>query len=153
LLKTIAGLFLTLNKIHLYLNMETAEKTQRQHLGRKISRIRELRGMKQDALAAELGISQQAISKLEQSEEIEDSTLEKVAKVLGVSAEAIKNYSDEAVFNIISNTFHNTSSDNSTLIASSLNYQPTFNTIEKIVDLYERLLASEREKVEILKGK
>jgi len=43
------------------------------------------------------------------------------------------------------------SSDNSTLIASSLNYQPTFNTIEKIVELYERLLASEREKNELLK--
>jgi transcriptional regulator with XRE-family HTH domain len=133
--------------------METAEKTNRTHLGRKISRIRELRGMKQETLATELGISQQAISKLEQSEEIEDSTLEKIATALGVSAEAIKEYSDEAVFNIISNTFHNTSSDNSTLIASSLNYQPTFNTIEKIVELYERLLASEREKVEILKGK
>lgn len=133
--------------------MENATKTTRTHLGRKISRIRELRGMKQDALAAELGISQQAVSKLEQSEEIEESTLEKVAKVLGVSADAIKEYSDEAVFNIISNTFHNTSSDNSTLIASSLNYQPTFNTIEKIVELYERLLASEREKVELLKGK
>lgn len=133
--------------------MENATKTTRTHLGRKISRIRELRGMKQDALAAELGISQQAVSKIEQSEEIEDSTLEKVAKVLGVSAEAIKEYSDEAVFNIISNTFNNTSSDNSTLIASSLNYQPTFNTVDKIVELYERLLASEREKVEILKGK
>ncbi|NRF40236.1 helix-turn-helix domain-containing protein [Pedobacter foliorum] len=132
--------------------METSEKTNKMHLGRKISRIRELRGMKQEALATELGISQQAISKLEQSEEIEDSTLEKIAVVLGVSSEAIKGYSDEAVFNIISNTFHNTSSDNSTLIASSLNYQPTFNTVEKIVELYERLLQSEREKVELLKG-
>lgn len=133
--------------------METSEKTNRMHLGRKISRIRELRGMKQEGLAAELGISQQAISKLEQSAEIEDSTLEKIANVLGVTPQAITEYSDEAVFNIISNTFHNTSSDNSTLIASSLNYQPTFNTIEKIVELYERLLASEKEKVELLKNK
>lgn len=132
--------------------METSEKTNRTHLGRKISRIRELRGMKQEALAAELGISQQAISKLEQSEEIEDSTLEKVAKVLGVSAEAIKNYSDEAVFNIIGNTYH----DNS----ASLNFQCTFNPLDRLMqaldankDLYERLLASEKEKVEILKGK
>ncbi|MCX2476105.1 helix-turn-helix transcriptional regulator [Pedobacter sp. MC2016-05] len=131
--------------------METSEKNTRMHLGRKISRIRELRGIKQEALANELGISQQAISKLEQSEDIEDSTLDKVAKVLGVTAEGIKQYSDEAVFNVISNTFHNTSSDNSTLIASSLNYQPTFNTIEKIVELYERLLASEREKIDLLK--
>ncbi|TCD11489.1 XRE family transcriptional regulator [Pedobacter frigidisoli] len=133
--------------------METSEKTSKMHLGRKISRIRELRGMKQEELAIALGISQQAISKLEQNEQVEDTTLEKIAEVLGVSSEAIKGYSDEAVFNIISNTFHNTSSDSSTLIASSLNYQPSFNTIEKIVELYERLLASEREKLDLLKTK
>lgn len=133
--------------------METAEKTNTPHIGRKISRIRELRGMKQETLAIELGISQQAVSKLEQSEQIEDSTLDKVATVLGVSKEAIKNYSDEVVFNVISNTYHNSSSDHSTLIASSVNYQPTFNTVEKIVELYERLLAIDREKIEILKGK
>ena len=122
------------------------------HIGRKISRIRELRGMKQEALAAELGISQQAISKIEQSAEVEEGALEKIAKILGVTQEAIKGFSEEAVFNIISNTFHNTSSDNSTLIASSLNYQPTFNTIEKIVELYERLLQSEREKNDLYKN-
>jgi transcriptional regulator with XRE-family HTH domain len=122
------------------------------HIGRKISRIRELRGMKQEALALELGISQQAVSKLEQSEKVEEEVLEKIAKVLGVTAEGIEKFNDEAVFNIISNTYHNSSSDNSTLIASSLNYQPTFNTIEKIVELYERLLASEREKVDMMKN-
>ena len=128
--------------------METATKPN--HIGRKISRIRELRGMKQEALAAELGISQQSVSQIEKSETIEDDKLDKIAEVLGVSAEAIKNFSEEAVFNIISNTFHNTSSDNSTLIASSLNYQPTFNTVDKIVDLYERLLEAEKEKVKYL---
>ncbi|MCX2432687.1 helix-turn-helix transcriptional regulator [Pedobacter sp. GR22-10] len=45
--------------------METAEKTNTPHIGRKISRIRESHGMKQEALAIELGISQQAVSKLE----------------------------------------------------------------------------------------
>ncbi|WP_182921320.1 hypothetical protein [Pedobacter planticolens] len=88
---------------------------------------------------------------LEQSEEIEDSTLEKVAKVLGLSAEAIKNFNEETVFNIIGNTYL----DNS----ASLNFQCTFNPLEKLMqaldankELYERLSASEREKVEILKG-
>ncbi|WP_293310453.1 helix-turn-helix domain-containing protein [Pedobacter sp. UBA5917] len=134
--------------------METAEKTYRSHLGRKISRIRELRGMKQDTLATELGISQQAVSKLEQSETIEDATLEKVAKVLGLTTESIRNFSEEAVFNIIGNTV--TNNDNGALF----NYQPTFNPLDKLIEaleenkkLYERLLASEREKVEILKGK
>jgi len=136
--------------------METSEKTKNIHLGRKISRIRELRGMKQEALATALGISQQAISKLEQSEEIEDTTLEKVANALGVTADAIKNYSDETVLNIISNTF--TSNDNSTI--NAINIQPTFNPLDKLMEaleankeLYERLLASEREKVELLKNK
>ena len=128
--------------------METATKPN--HIGRKISRIRELRGMKQEALAAELGMSQQSISHLEQSESIEDEKLERIAKALGVTKEAIENFSEEAVFNIISNTFHNTSSDNSTLIASSLNYQPSFNTVDKIVELYERLVEAEKEKVKYL---
>ena len=128
--------------------METATKPN--HIGRKISRIRELRGMKQEALAEELGMSQQSVSHLEQSEFIEDEKLEKVAKALGVTKEGIENFSEEAVFNIISNTFHNTSSDNSTLIASSLNYQPSFNTVDKIVELYERLVEAEKEKVKYL---
>ncbi|WP_231426995.1 helix-turn-helix domain-containing protein [Pedobacter sp. Leaf250] len=134
--------------------METSEKNTRMHLGRKVSRIRELRGMKQDTLAFELGLSQQAISKLEQSAEIEDKTLDKIATVLGLSSEAIKNFSEDAVFNIIGNTV--TNHDNGALF----NYYPSFNPIDKLMelveenkDLYERLLLSEREKVEILRSK
>lgn len=121
------------------------------HIGRKISKIRELKGIKQETLAMELGISQQAVSKIEQNAEIEEDALNKIAKVLGVSPEAIKNFSEEAVFNIIGNSYH----DNST----SINYQCTFNPIEKIIELYdekvallERLLQAEKEKNE-LKGK
>ncbi|HEY1006542.1 MAG TPA: helix-turn-helix transcriptional regulator, partial [Sphingobacteriaceae bacterium] len=75
------------------------------HIGRKISRIRELRGLKQESLAAELGVSQQAVSKMEQSERIEEDVLERVAKILGVPSQAIKNYDDEAAVNIIANSF------------------------------------------------
>ncbi len=121
------------------------------HIGRKISKIRELRGMKQEALAALLGVSQQAISKIEQSDEVEDLALEKIAHALGVTPEGIKKFSEEAVFNIIGNNYH----DNS----SSVQYQCTFNPIDKLVEvfeenkkLYEQLLASEREKIEILKN-
>ena len=123
------------------------------HIGRKISRIRELRGMKQEALAMELGISQQSVSHLEQSETLEDDKLDEVAKVLGITPEAIKNFSEEAVFNIISNTFNNNSNDNSTLIASSMNYQPKFNPLDKIIEqsdkieeLYKKLLQAEKDK-------
>ncbi|MCD8739691.1 helix-turn-helix transcriptional regulator [Mucilaginibacter roseus] len=121
------------------------------HIGRKISKLRELRGIKQETLAAELGISQQAISKIEQSAEVEDEALLKIAKVLGLSSEAIKAFTEEAVFNIISNTFQDSSSNNN-------NYMCTFNPIEKIIELYdekvallERLLQVEKEKNELQK--
>ena len=125
--------------------MSTA--TTKNHIGRKISRIRELRGMKQEALATALGISQQSISNIENSETVEDNILDKIAEVLGVTAEAIRKFSEEAVFNIINNTFQDSSSNNN-------NYLCTINPIDKIVSLfeekeklYERLLQAEKEKV------
>lgn len=128
--------------------MSTTSKPK--HIGRNISRIRELRGMKQEALAIAIGVSQQTISNLEKSETIDEELLLKISEVLGVTSEGIKEFSDEAVFNIINNTYHNSSSDNSTLIASSVNYQPTFNTIEKIIELYDKLVQAEKDKVAYL---
>ncbi len=104
------------------------------HLGRKIKRIREIKGLKQEALAILMGESQQTVSKLEQSEDIDDDRLQKIATALEVSIDAIKNFSEEAAINIISSTLH----DN----AGSVNYN--FNPVEKIVELYERLLETER---------
>ncbi|ALJ04483.1 transcriptional regulator [Pseudalgibacter alginicilyticus] len=128
--------------------METATKPN--HIGRKISRIRELRGMKQEALADALNISQQAVSKIEQSPDIEDDKLEQIAKALGVTSEAIKNYSDEAVFNYFSNFY-----DNST--GQVYNNNCTFNPLDKLMEshdenkkLYERLLQAEQDKITYL---
>tara|TARA_R110002050_G_scaffold243115_1_gene379507 strand:- start:32979 stop:33386 length:408 start_codon:yes stop_codon:yes gene_type:complete len=129
--------------------MTTATKPN--HIGRKISRIRELRGMKQEALAEALNISQQAVSKIEQTPEIEDDKLEEIAKILGVTKEGIENFSEEAVFNIIGNTV--TNHDNGALF----NYNPTFNPLDKLLEaheenkkLYERLLQAEQDKNEYL---
>lgn len=128
------------------------ERTQQVHEGRNIKRFREMLGMKQETLAYELGEdwTQKKISQLEAKEKIEEDILEQVAAILKINPEAIRNFDEEAVFNIINNTYHNTSSDSSTLIASSVNYQPTFNTTDKIVELYERLLEAEKEKVKYL---
>lgn len=133
--------------------METSTKPNKVHLGRKISRIRDIRGIKQDFLANALGVSQQTISKIEQSEEIEDSTLEKIASVLGVTVEGIKNFTEEAIANYF-NTFNDKVSDSFNTYHSC-----TFNPLDKLMEvveenktLYERLLASEREKIEFLKA-
>ena len=125
--------------------------TKPNHMGRKISRIRELKDMKQEALAQAMGTNQQTVSILENSEEIDDEKLKEVAKALGVTVDAIKNFSEEAVLNIIGNTVNN--HDN----ASSFNYGCTFNVFDKLIDvyqekekLYERLLQTEKDKVEYL---
>lgn len=115
------------------------------HEGRNIKRIREILGIKQETLAIDLGLSQQAISSLEQKETLDLPTLEKVAKTLGVTPEVIKNFNDEAAFNIIMNTFNDHS--------ANINYQCTFNPIDKIIELYDALLKAEREKFELLKQK
>lgn len=75
------------------------------HEGRNVKRIREILGIKQDALAMELGLSQQAVSALEQKEALDKDMIEKVAKVMKVTPESIKTFSEESVVNIISNTF------------------------------------------------
>jgi len=127
--------------------------TTTNHIGRKISRIRELRGMKQEALAIELGVSQQTVSNIEKSAAIEADLLAQVAEILGVTPEAIENFDEDKVLNIINNTF--TSHDTSTL--NAINIHPTFNPLDKLIDayeenkkLYERLLEAEKSKVEYL---
>ncbi len=94
--------------------------------------------MKQDVLAEALGVSQQTISNIENSEEIAPETLIKIAEVLGVTPEAIENFSEEAVFNILNNTFNDSTLNN--------NYLCVINPLEKIIELYERLVQAEKEK-------
>ena len=122
--------------------MSTATKPK--HIGRNISRIRELRGMKQEALAQAIGSNQQAISGIEGSEEIDPKKLVEIAKALGVTVEAIESFSEENVFNYF-NTFHESVSG-----SFITNNSCTFNPLDKVVELYERLVQAEKEKNEYL---
>jgi transcriptional regulator with XRE-family HTH domain len=134
--------------------METNAKPQSKHLGRKISRVREMLGMKQEALADKLGVTQQAISRIEQSENVEDSTLERVATALGMRSEAIRNFNEDAAINLVQNNYEGS---NPNSIVAVQNQSCTFNPLEKYVEameenkkLYEALLKTEREKISLL---
>lgn len=116
-----------------------AEKTV--HQGRAVKRIREIMGIKQDVLASELGITQQAISQLEAKEVIDSKILEDVAKVLKVPVDSIRNFNEEAAVNIFANTFHEQS------VLNGVNYYPTFNPVDKVVELYERMLKEKDDKI------
>ena len=61
--------------------------------GNKIQTIRTLRGYSQEYMATKLGIAQTTYSKLERDEtkKIDDELLKKIAQVLGVPEEELKN--------------------------------------------------------------
>ena len=106
--------------------------------------------MKQEALAQALGTNQQAISAMENSETIDDEKLVEVAKALGVSVEAIKNFSDEAAINYF-NTFNE--SPNNYFGLNNCTFNPLdklMETVEENKKLYERLLQAEKDKIEYL---
>jgi transcriptional regulator with XRE-family HTH domain len=118
------------------------------HEGRNLKRFRELLGLKQDAMAFELGEdwNQQKISLLEQKEKIDSDILEQVAAILKIPAEAIRNFNEDQAITIISNTFNDQ--------ASGVNVNATFNInpveeIRKLHDekmaLYERMLKEKDE--------
>ena len=118
----------------------TTTPERKVHEGRNVKRFREMLGIKQDALAFELGEdwNQKKVSLLEQKEAIEPAVLRQISDVLKIPVEAFQNFDEEQVVNIISNTVNN--SDNAT--GNSLyNYYPTFNPIEKVIQLYDEKIA------------
>ena len=131
------------------MDVEIKEKENRRHVGRNLQRIRVYLGMKQEALAADLGVNQQIISKIEKQEEIEEGFLKRIAEVLGISEEVIKDFDvEKTIFNI---NHHNYKDANISEGATTSAIVQQINPLEKIVELYERLLKSEQDKIEILK--
>jgi transcriptional regulator with XRE-family HTH domain len=129
--------------------MSTHDSQTAKHEGRNVKRLREILGVKQETLAAELGINQQKMSSIEQKEHIEDDQMAEIAKILKVPVDAIRNFNEEATINNIQYNSE-TSSHN-----SIINYQ--FNPVDKWLEaleenkkLYERLLESEKQKVALL---
>ena len=118
------------------------------HEGRNVKRFREMLGIKQDALAYALGEgwNQKKVSMLEQKETIELPLLQQISSTLKIPVEAFQNFDEEQAVNLISNTatFENCQQP------AFFNYQPSFNPIDKMVELYERMLQQQKEMIERL---
>jgi len=128
------------------------------HQGRNIKRFREMFGIKQEALALELGDdwNQKKISLLETKDVIDNILLEQVAKGLNIPVDAIKNFDEEAAISFIGNSFTN-NDNSSTLNGHTINYSPNFNPLDKYVEqveenkkLYQALLREKDEKIALL---
>lgn len=127
-----------------------ATAVKKNNHGANARRWREWRDVKQDALADQIGVSQATLSGYEKKSKLEPEVIEKIAKALDIPEEAITELGESTSINIFSGTWQ----DNA---ANCQNYNPTFNPLEKVVELYERLLKAEQEKVamlqEIVEGK
>lgn len=139
---------------------EHAETLNNVHHGRNVKRARLQKGIKQEALALDLGMTQQNVSRLEAQKVIEDLTLERISKVLQVPLEYLKTTEEPtniSIENNNSNTYNdngvvNDSASNNNLNQNNSHPQITnhVNPIDKITELYERLLQASDEKIKQL---
>src|SRR5690242_6355800 len=118
--------------------MMSTATTKKIHEGRNVKRFREMLGIKQDALAADLGDdwNQQKVSLLEQKETIDPALLQQISSALKIPAEAIQNFDEEQAVNIISNTY------NEEAFSNSFNFGTIHNhPIDKLIQLHEEKIA------------
>ncbi|MBK5214550.1 MAG: helix-turn-helix transcriptional regulator [Flavobacteriaceae bacterium] len=120
------------------MNTTTKRKRNTSHMGHNVAKLRSFLGVKQESLAQDLKLTQQQVSQIEQQEKIDEETLIVIAEYLNIPVDLLKNFDEDAVIYNINhyNVHDNTFSDSSTA--------QVFNPIEKIVELYERLLESEK---------
>ncbi len=126
---------------------------QKIHQGRNVKRFREMLGIKQEALAFDLGEdwNQKKISLLEQKEVIEDHLLKAISNVLNIPVEAFQNFDEEQAINIISNTFNDEAFIGNS--GGTYNVNPIVEIIklhEEKIALYERMLKEKEEMMERL---
>ena len=128
--------------------MEKTDYADSVHLGRKIERVRRLRGMTQTELGELLGVTKQAISKMEQTEKLNDERLKEIASALGVTVEGLKKYNEETVLYNTNNFYENCG-----VKTSAVSNNHTFNNfpIDKVFEMFEKMLNEERGKFESLK--
>src|SRR6266542_1498919 len=130
--------------------METIDYSPSLHIGRKIERVRKLRGMTQSELGDTLGITKQAVSKMEQSEKIEEEKIKQVADALGVTEEGLKKFNEESILYYTYNFYENSGVTAASIGAHNIETLNNFS-IEKTIEMFEKLLQKEKQKFERVK--
>ena len=146
------GIFLLLrqsNKISKRI-MEAEELTVgRVHHGHNIRRFRIEKNMNQEVLSQLVHLSQSAVSKYEQMRVIDDEMLHRFSRALGVPFEYLKSLEEDAQTVVFENNTVNNNDQASANIGGYVeenNRVNNYNPIEKITELYERLLKEKDEK-------
>ena len=137
--------------------METENiKTKNVHQGANVRKLRQLVGMKQTTFGEMLGMNQQSVSRLEQKRVLEEDTLFKVANILHVAPDIIRNLEENPTSIVIENNTFQTGISNVGVVENQRD-----NIVNHPVDqlmalnkeqasLYERMLTIEKEKNALL---
>ena len=121
--------------------METEKYTNTIHLGRKIERVRRLRGMTQAELGDLLGITKQ---------KFDDERLGEIASALGVTVDGLKSFNEETILYNTNNFYENCGVKSA---VSNTGNNQTFNSfpVEQVIEIFEKLLDKQKEQFETLK--
>lgn len=140
--------------------METEELTiGRVHHGRNIRRTRIEKNMNQEGLSELVHLSQPAVSKYEKMKVIDDEMLQRFARALNVPFDYLKTLEEDAQTVVFENNTVNNSEQSAGEANISMGIVKSdtedsindsrvnnFNPIDKITELYERLLKEKDEK-------
>jgi len=140
--------------------METEELTiGRVHHGRNIRRTRIEKNMNQEGLSELVHLSQPAVSKYEKMKVIDDEMLQRFARALNVPFDYLKTLEEDAQTVVFENNTVNNSEQSAGAANISMGIVKSdtedsindsrinnFNPIDKITELYERLLKEKDEK-------
>jgi transcriptional regulator with XRE-family HTH domain len=116
--------------------MSTTSTPERKiHQGHNIKRFRAWAGIKQQALAIDLGDdwNQKKVSRLEEKEEVDADLLEKISKILNVPMETLETYEPENGIVNIQNNYEGSGDHVSNGIHN------VFNPIEKLMGAFEEI--------------
>lgn len=113
--------------------------------------------MKQEFLADLVNLSQQTISRYESMKVIDDDMLERFAGALNVSVDDIKSMEEDPDVNIFIENHNRFENSNGVSFTSSGFEQrcvstnaPVFNPLDRVAELYERIIKEKDEKIAIL---
>lgn len=108
------------------------------HIGSKVRQLRELKGFTQEYIAAEIGISQRAYSKIENNEtRLDWNKLTKIADILEMNPTDIASFDDNLIFNNCN---------------QSGKFERFINQIpEKLIEQYEQRIAHLENEIDFLR--
>ncbi len=128
--------------------MDAAHKYQK--IGDNLRKIREIKGIKQESIAKQLGITTNGYGKIERGEtSLNIKRLEEIAQILGVNALDVMQFDENIIFNI--NTMSN-SAPNGTVNNYALSNEERQFFAEQIKSLNE-LVEKQNKLIEYLMKK